>query len=138
MAKPVQIVSDDNSSLISDDLSGQGPTSLTHSEDSDTTRVYDIDKRETKILRHEIIKTSRYPIAAAVTPPSSPIDWPNIEHLNFKQVREVKRAYEERQALIKSAAASEQVPNTVKRSPSFEQMNCEVSVPPFLQLQTMT
>lgn len=44
--------------------------SLTPSEDSDTTRVYDLNKRETSILR---ISTEAVP-TTSITPPSSPID----------------------------------------------------------------
>lgn len=43
--------------------------SLTFSEDSDATRIYDLNSRETKILRYAIIKESRN---ATPTPPTSP------------------------------------------------------------------
>lgn len=49
--------------------------SLTLSEDSDATRIYDLNSRETKILRHAIIKESRHPIGDVTpSPPTSPID----------------------------------------------------------------
>lgn len=49
--------------------------STTVSEDSDyaAVRVYDLNKRETKILRHDIIKQSRNPVGELTTPPDTPI-----------------------------------------------------------------
>lgn len=56
--------------------------SLTLSEDSDTTRIYDLNSRETKILRHDIIKKSKKPVGEATgTPPTSPID-SELFHIN--------------------------------------------------------
>lgn len=80
------ISTDDSSSTIVNSVSSSRKTSvtpstqhdsLTLSEDSDTTRVYDLNKRETKILRNEVIKTSRRPEGAVLTPPPSPV---NSEH----------------------------------------------------------
>lgn len=87
-------------------------TSLTLSEDSDTTRVYDLNKRETSLLRTDIIKTSRFAVPAnlAATPPSSPVDGALEQHYTthihrqlddnvaFQQLSEIKRAIEERSA----------------------------------------
>lgn len=54
----------------------QQSDSLTLSEDSDTTRIYDLSSRETKILRHDIIKKSRNPVgeSSTGTPPTSPVE----------------------------------------------------------------
>lgn len=86
-------------------------SSLTLSEDSDTTRVYDLNKRETSLLRSDIIKTSRFavPPNIAATPPSSPIEgveqhYPTQIHrqlddnVAFQQLSQIKRAIEERSA----------------------------------------
>lgn len=52
--------------------------STTFSEDSDSIRVYDLNKRETKILRHDIIRRSKNPIGEST--PDSPIR--NIESVH--------------------------------------------------------
>lgn len=86
--------------------------SLTLSEDSDTTRVYDLNKRETSLLRTDIIKTSRFaaPPNIAATPPSSPVEGTLESHyaspinrqlddnIAFQQLSQIKRAIEERSA----------------------------------------
>lgn len=92
-------------------LHNNNDTSLTLSEDSDTTRVYDLNKRETSLLRSDIIKTSRFaaPPNIAATPPSSPVDGveqhytTQIHHqlddnVAFQQLSQIKRAIEERSA----------------------------------------
>lgn len=53
--------------------------SLTLSEDSEATRIYDLNSRETKILRHNIIKKSRNPIGELSILPTTPIDADSIK-----------------------------------------------------------
>uniref|UniRef100_A0A1B0C950 Uncharacterized protein n=1 Tax=Lutzomyia longipalpis TaxID=7200 RepID=A0A1B0C950_LUTLO len=48
--------------------------SLTPSEDSDTTRIYEIETRETRLLRQSVITSSRKPLGSTRTPPSTPTD----------------------------------------------------------------
>ncbi|GAB0097554.1 hypothetical protein DMENIID0001_132040 [Sergentomyia squamirostris] len=47
--------------------------SLTPSEDSDTTRIYEIETRETRLLRHSVIVSAKKPVGTR-TPPSTPTD----------------------------------------------------------------
>lgn len=91
-------------SSASEDLS-----SLTPSESSDTTRIYDLTNRQTSLLQHDIIRCSRLPalepMTGMQTPPSSPID-ATLEHrqstkhylsersASFQQLAEFKRAIE--------------------------------------------
>lgn len=93
-------------------LQHNNDSSLTLSEDSDTTRVYDLNKRETSLLRSDIIKTSRFavPTNIAATPPSSPVEGALEPHYTtqihrqlddnvaFQQLSQIKRAIEERSA----------------------------------------
>lgn len=82
-----------------EDLSVVNPQqhdSLTLSEDSDTTRVYDLNRRETSILR---INLDKIP-TTSITPPSTPVDaadQPNSktlfldEGVAFQQLSQLKR-----------------------------------------------
>lgn len=88
-AKPVLIEESDSKSdevsKLSSNLSDHQPSSLqdsslTLSEDSETTRIYDLSKSETKILRHEVIRTSKRPEGAVLTPPPSPIEFEVAPH----------------------------------------------------------
>lgn len=105
VADPSSVRSDGNGpSSASEDLS-----SLTPSESSDTTRVYDLTNRQTSLLQHDIIRCSRLPAmeptAVKQTPPASPID-ATLEHrqstkhylsersASFQQLAEFKRAIE--------------------------------------------
>lgn len=105
VADPPSAQSDPNGpSSASEDLS-----SLTPSESSDTTRVYDLTNRQTSLLQHDIIRCSRLPAmeptAGMQTPPASPID-ATLEHrqstkhylsersASFQQLAEFKRAIE--------------------------------------------
>lgn len=63
--------------------------SLTLSDDSET-RVYDLRKNETAYLRSDIIRTSRIPVGATVTPPSTPIDG-ETSHKNLDQFFAIKQ-----------------------------------------------
>lgn len=76
--------------------------SLTLSEDSDATRIYDLNSRETKILRHAIIRESRQPIGDATilfaqtpTPPSTPTSSGSSEHLRRSPSFAVDRAIQQ-------------------------------------------
>lgn len=77
--------------------------SLTLSDDPESTRVYDLRKNETVYLRNDIIRTSRNPIGAAITPPSTPIDGDvtlikNLDQfLAIKQLNQLKKSEEEQQ-----------------------------------------
>lgn len=92
----------------SEDLSSLPLSSLTPSEGSDTTRVYNLTDRQTSLLQHDIIRCSRLPArepTATLTPPSSPIDT-TLEHrqstkhylnersASFQQLAQFKRAIE--------------------------------------------
>lgn len=72
------------------------------SDDSET-RVYDLRKNETAYLRSDIIRTSRIPIGATVTPPPTPVDGES-EHKNLdqffaiKQLNQLKKSEEEQEA----------------------------------------
>lgn len=73
------------------------------SDDSET-RIYDLRKSETAYLRSDIIRTSRIPVGATVTPPSTPIDGESV-HKNLdqffaiKQLNELKKSEEEQDAI---------------------------------------
>lgn len=103
---------EDSAGIVAAAASHQ-PERLTASEDSDTTRVYDLSKRETSILRSDIIRTSRLPVPkafapSATTPPSSPVDDDIVEanyhqqshqleeHIAFQQLSDIKKAIESR------------------------------------------
>lgn len=76
--------------------------SLSLSDDSET-RIYDLRKNETAYLRKDIIRTSRIPIGATVTPPSTPIDGETTLHKNLdqffaiKQLNQLKKSEEEQE-----------------------------------------
>ncbi len=104
--------SDDSSKLklsISDRVSDISSASLqsdslTLSDDSETTRIYDLKKSETAFLRSDIIRTSRIPVGATtVTPPPTPIDGESSSHKNLdqffaiKQLNQLKKAEEEQE-----------------------------------------
>ncbi|XP_059615999.1 uncharacterized protein LOC132261281 isoform X2 [Phlebotomus argentipes] len=48
--------------------------SLTPSEDSDTTRIYEIETRETRLLRESVIMSSKKAVGSTRTPPSTPTE----------------------------------------------------------------
>lgn len=105
--------------LSSVHLHPNNDSSLTLSEDSDTTRVYDLNKRVTSLLRTDIIKTSRFavPPNIAATPPSSPVEGALEQHYTtqihrqlddnvaFQQLSQIKRAIEERSASTSPVSA---------------------------------
>lgn len=73
-----------------DESSAQQTDSLstTISDESDSIRIYDLNKQETKILRHDIIKRSRNPVGELNSSPdrsanvaSKPLD-PSIQHFS--------------------------------------------------------
>lgn len=71
------------------------------SDDSET-RVYDLRKNETVYLRSDIIRTSRIPVGATVTPPSTPIDGEltqkNLDQFfAIKQLNQLKKSEEEQE-----------------------------------------
>ncbi|KAJ6622266.1 hypothetical protein Bhyg_17112, partial [Pseudolycoriella hygida] len=87
----------DNSSL------SQQSDSLTLSDDSET-RVYDLRKNETVYLRSDIIRTSRIPDGATVTPPPTPIDGES-SHNNLdqffaiQQLNQLKKTEDEQESV---------------------------------------
>lgn len=87
MATPIRVdeseVSGDSLTRISIDSSETSNTSLqltdslTPSEDSDTTRIYEIETRETRLLRQSVILSAKKPIGSTRTPPSTPTEEDN-------------------------------------------------------------
>lgn len=71
------------------------------SNDSET-RVYDLRKNETAYLRSDIIRTSRIPVGATATPPSTPIDGDSShksldQFFAIKQLNQLKKSEEEQE-----------------------------------------
>ncbi|XP_055702479.1 titin-like isoform X3 [Phlebotomus papatasi] len=87
VATPIRVdeseVSGDSLTRISIDSSETSNTSLqltdslTPSEDSDTTRIYEIETRETRLLRQSVILSAKKPIGSTRTPPSTPTEEDN-------------------------------------------------------------
>lgn len=110
-AKPA-FVSSADSSLSVDPDSSQPPSSLTPSDASDTTRVYDLNSRQTSILKHEIIRASRLPARDITETPATPANTPNSPNAasshspkyerseSFKQLDKFMRAIEKQNSPI--------------------------------------
>lgn len=72
-------------------------SSLTPSEDSDSTRVYDLNNRQTRILRNDIIRTSRLPAkepTRSLSPTNSYRRPQSPAEVKFEQLDQFKRAIE--------------------------------------------
>lgn len=72
-------------------------SSLTPSEESDSTRVYDLNNRQTRILRNDIIRTSRLPAqepTRSLSPTSSSRRPQSTTDVKFEQLDQFKRAIE--------------------------------------------
>lgn len=86
--------------------------SLTLSEDSDATRIYDLNSRETKILRHNIIKKSRNPIGELLIPAATPATI--VDSINKKPTIVVDKTIEQlTNKLLQSANTRETVPKKI-------------------------
>lgn len=88
--------------------------SLTLSEDSDATRIYDLNSRETKILRHNIIKKSRNPIGELTVPAATPAAAIVVDSINKKPSLAVDKTIEQlTNKLLESANTQETVPKKI-------------------------